>query len=153
METFSALLAFCAGNSPITGEFPSQRPVTRSFDVFFDLRQCKQLSKQSRGWCLRRNRTHYGVIVMHLNLSSVTNISWEHRDFISIIDVQSIVGVNDRVHYGMRVVFVCLHTTHYHISIIMQTYLKAFTSEMLVMYIVSRVCLRLSQFSQLSFIK
>ena len=38
MDTFSALLALCAGNSPVTGEFPSQRPVTRSFDVFFDLR-------------------------------------------------------------------------------------------------------------------
>ena len=38
METFSALLALCAGNSPVPGEFPSQRPVTRSFDVFFDLR-------------------------------------------------------------------------------------------------------------------
>ena len=38
METFSALLAICAGNSPVTGEFPTQRPVTRSFDVFFDLR-------------------------------------------------------------------------------------------------------------------
>ena len=38
METFSALLALCAGNSPVTGEFPSQRPVTHSFDVFFDLR-------------------------------------------------------------------------------------------------------------------
>ena len=37
METFSALLAFCAGNSPVTGEFPSQRPVKRSFDVSFDL--------------------------------------------------------------------------------------------------------------------
>ena len=32
---------------PVTGEFPSQRPVTRSFDVFFDLRQNKGLSKQS----------------------------------------------------------------------------------------------------------
>ena len=50
MEAFSALLALCAGNSPVTGEFPSQRPVTRSFDVFFDLRLNKQLSKQSRGW-------------------------------------------------------------------------------------------------------
>ena len=49
MKTFSALLAICAGNSPVTGEFPSQRPVTQSFDVFFDLRQNKQLSKQS--WC------------------------------------------------------------------------------------------------------
>ena len=37
METFSALLAFCAGNSPVTPEFPAQRQVTRSFDVFFDL--------------------------------------------------------------------------------------------------------------------
>ena len=34
METFSASLAFCAGNSPVTGEFPAQRPVTGSFDVF-----------------------------------------------------------------------------------------------------------------------
>ena len=50
METFSALLALCAGNSPATGEFPSQRPVTRSFDVFFDLRLNKRLSKQSRRW-------------------------------------------------------------------------------------------------------
>ena len=39
METFSVLLAICAGNSPVTGEFPAQRPVTRSFDVFLDLRE------------------------------------------------------------------------------------------------------------------
>ena len=37
METFSVLLAICAGNSPVTGEFPTQRRVTQSFDVFFDL--------------------------------------------------------------------------------------------------------------------
>ena len=37
METFSALLVICAGNSPVSGEFPAQRPVTRSFDVFLDL--------------------------------------------------------------------------------------------------------------------
>ena len=50
MEIFSALLAICAGNSPVPGEFPTQRPVTRSFDVFFDLRLNKQLNKQSCGW-------------------------------------------------------------------------------------------------------
>ena len=50
MEIFSALLAICAGNSPGTGEFPAQRPVTRSFDVYFDLRPNKRLSKQSLGW-------------------------------------------------------------------------------------------------------
>ena len=46
METFSALLAICAGNSPVTAEFLAQRPVTRSFDVFFDLLLNKRLSKQ-----------------------------------------------------------------------------------------------------------
>ena len=49
METFSALLAICAGNSPVSGEFPSQRPVTRSFDIFFDPCLNKRLSKQSWG--------------------------------------------------------------------------------------------------------
>ena len=42
METFSVFLAICVGNSPVTGEFPAQRPVTRSFDVFFDLRLNKR---------------------------------------------------------------------------------------------------------------
>ena len=37
MGTFSALLDFCAENSPVTGEFPSQKPVARSFDAFYDL--------------------------------------------------------------------------------------------------------------------
>ena len=56
METFSTLLAICAGNSPVTGELPSQRPVTRSFGVFFDLREAGDL---------KRHRAHYDVTVMH----------------------------------------------------------------------------------------
>ena len=50
MKTFSALLVLCAGNSTVTGKFPSQRPVTRSFDVVFDLCLNKWLSKQLWGW-------------------------------------------------------------------------------------------------------
>ena len=50
MEIFSALLALCAGNSPITGEIPAQRPVTRSFDVFCELCLNKRLRKQSWSW-------------------------------------------------------------------------------------------------------
>ena len=46
----SALLVICAGNSPVTSEFPAQRPLRRIFDVFFDLRLNKRLSKQSWGW-------------------------------------------------------------------------------------------------------
>ena len=56
-ETFSSLLALCAGNSLVTDEFPSQRPVTRSFDVVFDLRR-KWLCKQSRSrWFERPSRS------------------------------------------------------------------------------------------------
>ena len=50
METFSALLVICTRNSPVPGEFPANRPVTQSFDVFFDLRPNKRLIKQSWGW-------------------------------------------------------------------------------------------------------
>ena len=63
MDIFSALLGICAGNSPVAGEFPAQRPVTRSFGVFFDLRLNKRLSKREAG-DLRRNRAHYDVMVM-----------------------------------------------------------------------------------------
>ena len=50
METFSALLALCAGNSPMTGDFRARRPVTLSFGVFFDLRLYKLWSKEWWGW-------------------------------------------------------------------------------------------------------
>ena len=64
METFSALLAICAGNSPVPGEIPAQRPVTRSFDVFFDLRLNNGWVNNSEAGDSRRYRAHYGVTVM-----------------------------------------------------------------------------------------
>ena len=42
------IAGLCEGNSAVTGGFPSQRPVTGSFDVFFYLRLNKLLSKQPR---------------------------------------------------------------------------------------------------------
>ena len=51
-ENIFALLAICAGKSPVSGEFPAQRPVTRGFDVFFDLHLNGRLSKHSWGWWL-----------------------------------------------------------------------------------------------------
>ena len=45
MTSSNGNISFCEGNSPVTGEFPSQRPVTRSFDVFFELHLNKLLSK------------------------------------------------------------------------------------------------------------
>ena len=67
METFSALLVICAGNSPVTGEFPTQRPVTRSYDVYFDLHLNKRLSKQSWGWWVE---TQSRSLWRHCNVKS-----------------------------------------------------------------------------------
>ena len=76
METFSALLALFAGNSPVTGEFPAQRPVTRSFDVFFDLRLNKWLSKQSRDWWFE---TLPCSLWYHCNLYARTSVLRPHE--------------------------------------------------------------------------
>ena len=65
-KTFSALLALCTGNSPVTGEFHAQRPVTRNFDVFIDLRLNKRLSKQSWGWWFE---TPPGSLWRHCNVA------------------------------------------------------------------------------------
>ena len=68
METFSALLAICAGNSPVPGDFPTQRPATRSFDVFFDLCLNKRWENNREAGDLRRYRAHYDATVMFRNL-------------------------------------------------------------------------------------
>ena len=66
METFSAMLALCAGNSPVNGEFPTKRPVTPMFFFMFSL-----ICAWTNGWVnsqdagdLRRHRAHYDVNVM-----------------------------------------------------------------------------------------
>ena len=73
MEAFSTLLAFCAGNSPVTGEFPAQRPITRSFYIFFDLRLNKRLNKKSkRRWFETPSRSLWP----HRN-EKADDISWD----------------------------------------------------------------------------
>ena len=78
METFSALLALRGGSSPVTGEFPAQRPVTQSFDIFFDLRLNKRLSKQSRGWWFETPSRSFwhncNDLFIHLFWSYITGI-------------------------------------------------------------------------------
>ena len=64
METFSALLAICAGNSLVPGEFPGQRPVTRIFDVFLDLRLNNRWANNREAGDLSHHRSHYDVILM-----------------------------------------------------------------------------------------
>ena len=63
-KLFFALLILCEGFSPVTGEFSLQRPVTRSFDVFFNLRLNGLVNDREAG-DLIHHRPHYDVIVMH----------------------------------------------------------------------------------------
>ena len=73
----SRVTGLLCGNSPVTGEFPAQRSVTRSFDVFFDIRPNKRLIKHSRGWWFetppcplwrRRNDLVYWWVLGHNHL-------------------------------------------------------------------------------------
>ena len=83
----------CAGNSPVTGEFPAQRPVTRSFDVFFELRLNKRLSKQSRRRCFetplcrlwRHCNVWTGQWHVHSRVSSVPIHVWEISTLLMIM--------------------------------------------------------------------
>ena len=89
----SLLALLCAGNSPFTSEFPSQPPVTRSFNVFFDLRLNKRLSKQSRRrwfetsphslWRHCNGLSPYG----HLNITYRNAVLWA-IEFVTGIELQ-----------------------------------------------------------------
>ena len=113
METFSALLAISAGNSPVPGEFPTQRPVTLSFDVFFDLRLNKRLSKQLWGWwfesqssSLWRNRdafnynictrcsSRYCGLVYHVPMNGITMRCTLCHQHILIINCMPVTSVH-----------------------------------------------------------
>ena len=59
IETFSGLLALCVGNSPVTGEFPTQRPVTRSFDFSLICAWINGRVNNREAGDLRRHRSHY----------------------------------------------------------------------------------------------
>ena len=107
MENFSALLAISAGNSPVIGEFPTQRPVTRSFDIFFDLRVNKRLSKQWWGWWFhtlsRPLWRHRNEKISHQ--CATATLRW-------IINVQYIDWINTREAGDLR-----RHCAHYDIIV------------------------------------
>ena len=66
METFSALLAICAGNSPVSGEFPTQRPGQWRGALMFTL-ICVWINgcvNNGEAGDLKRYCAHYGVTVM-----------------------------------------------------------------------------------------
>ena len=96
METFSASLAFCAGNSPVTGEFPSQRPVTRNL-FLWSAPWINGWVNNREGGDLRRHRAHYDVIVM------ICMVSWLQEfesDMEQVINQCDVMIANARYTHG-----------------------------------------------------
>ena len=79
-KTFSALLVLCEGNPPGTCGFPSQRPVTRSFDIFCDMRLNKRFSKQSTRWF----GTPSHSLWRHCNMKNIETLSASLDPWVTI---------------------------------------------------------------------
>ena len=75
METFPALLSLCAGNAPVTGEFPAQRPVTRSFNVFLICLWINDWVNNREAGDLRHHCAHYEVTVMYIEVRRCLSLS------------------------------------------------------------------------------
>ena len=80
MKSFSALLAIWAGNSPASGEFPAQRPVTRSFDVSMICGRISDWVNTREAGDLRRYRAPYDVIIMDMH-----SVAWMSNIFYTQI--------------------------------------------------------------------
>ena len=87
------LLAICAGDPLVTGEFPSQRPMTQSFDVFFDLHLDKRLSKQSWGrWFETPSHSlwrHRNGCISHVLCYWILQTPEMHDDTIDLLVIRS----------------------------------------------------------------
>ena len=102
METFSALLAICTGNSPVPDEFPTQRPVTRSFDVYLICARINGWVNNREAGDLRRYRRHYDVTVMSspyfkahpTMLKYCILITYRGRQLFNIFDIPAYLDIS-----------------------------------------------------------
>ena len=74
METLSVLLAICVGNSPVTGEFPTQRTVMRSFDAFIDQHLNKWLTKQLWSWWFETLSRPLSLLTLQCHILMKSNL-------------------------------------------------------------------------------
>ena len=96
MEAFSTFLAICQGNSPVPGEFPAQRPVTRSFGVFFDLRLNKRSSKQSWGWWIETPSRPFWRHYNEANIWTKCLEYWSIQSWPHAVDSFTYVGTSSK---------------------------------------------------------
>ena len=114
METCSALLALCAGNSPVTDEFPAQRPVMRSFDIVFDLFLNKRLSKQTLGcWFETLSRSlwcHCNIYCILVTMDTSSTNSEPHEnsfgEFVKCTNRQTIPFMESKTCSCVEMLFI-----------------------------------------------
>ena len=115
-KTSSALLALCAGNSPVTGEFPTQRPVTRGFDASFDLRLDSRLSKHSWDWWFVKQSCslwcHCNAIKKPVQFQCDCTIILYERFFLNISLVTTVIftvmGIVEMYHLYVIILYALL---------------------------------------------
>ena len=99
--------------------------------------------------------SYFSVVVclrclLHHILSLIVHTFRENREFVFISIVQFIVSANNRIRFGLQIVFVCLYITPSHYHHCANFIWRHLTYEMPVRYNLSTVWVRLSIFSQLS---
>ena len=102
METFSALLALYAGKSPVTGEFLSQRPVTRSFGAFLICTWINALVNNGEAGDNETPPPHYDVIVMTVYCANaLLYYEWQQKHPFADIIISNYIQIwnTDIYHY------------------------------------------------------
>ena len=120
METFSALLALCVGNSSVPGEFSTQRTVTLSFKVFFDVSPTKRLSNQSWGWWfetpshslwrhMKWNASKFQAMIMKLSPSTdpimvdINGCNAQTSDCVKLLCIH----IDDKLRFQRHISVIC----------------------------------------------
>ena len=85
MDIFFVLLALCGGNSPVTGEFPAQRPVTQSFDVFFYLILNKRLKINNIYRKITKTTCRQGSVWWWIGKYILENVAWTSIAIVHIL--------------------------------------------------------------------
>ena len=106
-EHFPRCWPFCAGNLPVPGEFPTQRPVTWSLGVFFDLHLNKRLSKQSWVWWFETLlcplwRHHNDIYYTHIYDRARNGMFLKLREIITDGQWYKIFNKQEKCLYNMK---------------------------------------------------
>ena len=110
------VIGLCAGNSLFTSEFPVQRPVMWSFDVFFDMRPNKVLSKQSWGWWFETPSCSLWRDWRHCNGNDVIDVIVMYSEITPLELLPHLPGANELMTWTPQTVYCSQEANHVVVS-------------------------------------